>query len=236
MSIRPIHQLAPTLGPVLDRAGAVLVADGPRHVATNYGSAAAELAACVGAVGLADRSELTKLTLTGPAEAIDQLTLRVAGERVAPGGALSTGGAWWCAADPGRLVVICEPEVGGRLLEQLRRRVSRDPAVALRDRSGDWAGLAIVGRRASAVLGALGVYGPAGDPRACKPVTACAIGGSGALWLLESDHQALAVLPEHYAAAAWHEIEQAGRPFGLCPVGREAIQRYALVLRGRRPL
>jgi glycine cleavage system aminomethyltransferase T len=226
----------PSLDRVIAQAGGVFTPHAGPWVAVNYGSAAGELAACVSSVGLADRSELTKLVLTGSAEAIDAVATRFAGAAVAAGGARLTGGAWWCRPAGGQLIVICEPERGQRLRTHLRGHLARSCTVTLEDRSEAWAAIAVVGRRAGALLSSLGVYGPSGDPRQSQPLTPCAIGEVPALWLLESDDEALAILPRENAAAAWQTIERAGRAFGLCAVGREAVVRYGLIRRARRPL
>jgi len=226
----------PARGPldsIVARAGGVCVARPQHSVAVNYGSAAGELAACVSAVGLADRSDLTKLALRAAPAALDEIVSRFAGATIAPAGALPAAGAWWCAARPGTTIVVAEPERGGRLHDQLRAFAVRLPAVRIEDRSGDWAALALVGRRASPLLRALGVYGDHGDPRRARPLTSHPLAGAPCLWLLESDDQALALVAREQAAVAWTAIERAGRALGICAVGREAVARYGLIRRVR---
>ena len=214
---------------MLQQAGGILVLRDGRAVVTHYGSAAGELAACVSAVGLADCSELTKLVLHGRSEQLRQLTSRVAGTEVAPGGAALSGGVWWCAESAERMIVLCDPRLGERLGVQLRARVSRRASVELEDHSQDWAALAVVGRRTRPLLAELGVYGEAGDPRGVAPLTAHAMTGADVLWLLESDHKALALVPRAHAAQVWRTIDRAGQAFGISAVGREAVARYALI-------
>jgi glycine cleavage system aminomethyltransferase T len=190
----------------------------------------------VSAVGLADRSELTKLVLEGPAAQLQQLAQRLTGHEVATGGAVLSGGAWWCAEGPDRMLVICDPRLGDRLHAVLRARMARRSAVRLTDRSADLAALAVVGRRASGLLATLGVYGASANPRDVPPLTAHALTGADVLWLLESDDKALALMAVGDAPAVWHTIEHAGQPFGLCAVGHEALDRYALIRRIASPL
>ena len=209
---------------------------GGHSVVAHYGSAAGELAACVSAVGLADRSELTKLVLEGPPVQLQQLAQRLTGHEVATGGAVLSGGAWWCAERPERMLVVCDPRLGDRLHAVLRARVARRSAVQLTDGSADLTALAVVGRRASGLLAALGVYGASGNPRDVPPLTAHAIAGADVLWLLESDDKALALVAVADAPAVWHRIEHAGQPFGLCAVGHEALDRYALIRRIASPI
>jgi glycine cleavage system aminomethyltransferase T len=217
---------------VLDHAGGVRVLRGDCPVVAHYGSAAGELAACVSAVGLADCSDLTKLLLHGPAAHLRQLSSRLAGTELAPGGAVHSGGVWWCAETAERLIVLCDPRLGARLHAVLDARVTRRIAVTLEDHSSDWAALAVVGRRARDLLAQLGVYGATGDPRRVPPLTAHAMTGADVLWLLESDRKALALVPRASAASVWRTIDQAGQPFGVCAVGQEALTRYGLSRRG----
>jgi glycine cleavage system aminomethyltransferase T len=224
------------LDPVVRQAGGVLVMHDGRAVVAHYGSAAGELAACVSAVGLADRSDLATLVLEGPTAQLQQLAQRLTGSEIAPGGAVLSGGAWWCAERPERMLVICDAARGERLRAVLPARVARRSAVSLTDRSGDLAALAVVGRRASALLAELGVYGASGNPRHVPPLTAHTGAGADVVWLLESDDKALAVMANADAPTVWHTIERAGQRFGLCAVGQEALARYALIRRIASPL
>ena len=207
-----------------------------RAVVANYGSAAGELAACVSAVGLAERSDQAILELTGPSAQLRHLSHRLTGSEVAPGGAVLSAGAWWCAASPERMLVLCEARHAGRLHAVLQARVARRSALTLTDRSADLAALAVVGRHASALLAELGVYGESGNPRDVPPLTAHTGAGGEVLWLLESDEMALALMAAADAPTVWHAIERAGRPFGLCAVGQEALARYGLIRRIASPL
>jgi glycine cleavage system aminomethyltransferase T len=207
-----------------------------RAVVAHYGSAAGELAACVSAVGLADRSDLATLVLEGPPAQLQHLSQRLTGSEIAQGGAVLSGGAWWCAERPERTLVICDAGRGERLRAVLHARLARRSAVSLSDRSADLTALAVVGRRASALLAQLGVYGPSGNPRHVPPLTAHTSAGADVLWLLESADKALALMATADAPAVWHTIERAGQRFGLCAVGHEAVARYALIRRIASPL
>ncbi|HEX3688768.1 MAG TPA: hypothetical protein VHV28_03700 [Solirubrobacteraceae bacterium] len=224
------------LDPVVRQAGGVLVVHGGHAVVAHYGSAAGELAACVSAVGLADRSDLATLVLEGPPAQVKHLCQRLTGSEVVSGGAVPSGGAWWCAERPGRLLVICDASRRDHLHAVLHARVMRRSAVTLTDRSLELAALAVVGRHASALLAELDVYGASGNPRHVPPLTAHSAAGAHVLWLLESDHKALALVAAADAPAVWHAIERAGQRFGLCAVGQEALVRYALMRRIAGPL
>jgi glycine cleavage system aminomethyltransferase T len=216
---------------VLRQAGAVFATHEGRSAAIHYGSAAGELAVCVSAVGLADRSDLATLALEAPSGQLVQLTSRLAGGEIAPGGALDAAGAWWCGAAPDTLVVVCRAEVRRRLIERLRVHAAHQ--LSLRVLSVDFVALGLLGPRTPDVLRALGVYGANGDPRTVSPFGRSTIAGTGAWWLLESDRSALLLVDRERAGEVWRAIERAGRPFGLSCVGQEAAGRYALLERTR---
>lgn len=221
------------LDTVLRQAGAVFSIRDGRPVAANYGSAAGELAVCVSAVGLVDRSELSKLVIEAPPGQLRHLMSRLLGSFVAPDGALFADGAWWCAAAPNQVVVLCEPHAAARVGERLRAQAVHHVALVVRERSTDWAAIELLGRTAGKVLRALGVYGESGDPRRVSPFSAGTVGGIDAQWLLESDCRALALVPHERAGEVWRAIERTGRPFGISCVGWDAASRYSLLERRR---
>jgi glycine cleavage system aminomethyltransferase T len=219
----------PGLDLVLRRAGAVLSVREDKPVAVHFGSAAAELAVCVRAVGLVDRSDLSTLALEAPPAQLSALTSRLVGATVSPGGLVPTRSAWWCGESPDRVIVVSDSRTAGRLAEALHGVAARH--VTVRDLSGQLAPLSLLGRSTGQVLAALGVYGRAGDPRAAKPFGPASLDGIAVDWLLQSDHRALALVPREHAGEAWLAIERAGRPFGISCVGHEAACRYALLER-----
>lgn len=232
----PPHPAPPdSLAAIAQRAGAVLARDGQRMVAVHYGSAAGELAACLEGVGLGDRSQMLKLALHGRADRLQQLTARMTGVPLAPGGTARAWGGWWCAPSPERVIVLVDPGPGLRLRARLTAALGggAGQGVSVHDRSDTWAALAVVGRRAGRMLADLGVYGEHGDARRAAPVSCRAVAGVPVLWLLESDRQAIAVMAAADAGAVWQAIARAGRALGLCAVGREALTRFALSTAGR---
>lgn len=118
---------------VARRAGAVMVDRGGVSVAAHYGSAAGELAVCIRAVGLADRSELGKLVLSGSEAGVAELVRRMTGAALAPAGVSISSEAWWCAAAPGHVIVLCDPRRRARLLAVLRIQARRLPGVEVSD-------------------------------------------------------------------------------------------------------
>jgi glycine cleavage system aminomethyltransferase T len=190
----------------------------------------------VSAVGLADRSDLATLVLEGPSAQLRHMSQRLAGAEVAPGGAVHSSGAWWCAASAEQMLVVSDARNRDRLSAALSARVARRSALSLTDRSAEITALAVVGRRASALLAELGVYGASGSPRDAAPLTTHAVGGAEALWLLESDDQALALMAAGDAPAVWHALERAGQRHGICAVGQEAVARFTLMRRASSSL
>ena len=218
------------LGGLQAGAGAVLAVHRGRTVAVSYGSAAGELAACINTVGIASRAELTKLELTAPEPSLDHVLAGLLGVPLRPGGIHLTRAVGWYRPDDGRLIALCEPEQGERLRGRLEFWTLRDRAVALHDRTDDWAAIAVIGRRTRFLLGELGVYGPGRDPRAVSPVTRTA-DDPRTSWLLNADDDALAITPRASASALWRRITQTGRPWQICAVGHEALLRYRMLTR-----
>jgi hypothetical protein len=226
----PSGGAAGPLDSVLRQTGAVFSTRGGRPVAINFGSAAGELAVCVQAVGLVDRSGLSKLTIAAPSPELEWLMVRLLGRAVSPGGVLFAGGACWCRAARNRLLALSEPQVGRRQRDRLRSWSVRHEALVVRDRSCDLAALEVLGHSAKEVLRALGAYGRSGDPRAVAPFRAGAIDGIDVTWLLESE-RVPGPLARHQGNRA---IERAGHEFGISCVGADAASRYALLERTRQ--
>lgn len=209
-------------------AGAVFSNRHGPEVAIHYGSAAGELAVCVSAVGIVDRCNLTKLMIEGPPAPISKLLEHVVGGSVAPGGAVYAGGAWWCRAAAERVVALCDLNAGQRLREWIRAQTRRHAGIDVSDMSVDWAAIGLLGRNTPHVLRALGAV-RAHDHGELPSFVPGRLGESDALWLLESDSRALALVPHGLAGKSWSVIEDAGRPYGVSCVGLEAAQRYELL-------
>jgi glycine cleavage system aminomethyltransferase T len=223
-------QLPDELAGVQADAGAVLARHHGRVLALSYGSAAGELAACMNAVGIASRAELTKLELTAPGPSLGRLIAGLLGVPLLAGGIHQTRAVGWYRPDGGRLIALCEADQAEQLRGRLEFWTLGDPAVALRDRTDEWAAIAVIGRRTRLLLGELGVYGPGGDPCAVAPVTQTA-DDPGTSWLLHADDDTLAITPRAAAPALWRRITRAGRPWQICAVGHEALTRYRMLTR-----
>ena len=227
-SVRRVITLTP-LDAVIRRAGAVMIERDGSSVAAHYGSPAGELAVCLRTVGIANRSDLGKLAVTGRPEAVAELVQRVVGASLAGTGVAMSAGAWWCAAAPERLVVLCEPPLRARLLQMLRTAARPLAGVHVHDASAALSAVAVVGRCAMSVLSALEALGPENDPRSAPPFARVRIADADVCVLLQSDRRALLVMDAADAGRLWHAVEEAGRPFGISCVGTQALERFALL-------
>jgi glycine cleavage system aminomethyltransferase T len=205
------------------RAGAIV--NGRLGVAAHYGSPAGELAVCVRAVGLVDRSDLVKLAVTGRRSDVEDLVERATGMRLGPGGWTFGAGAHWCAVSDRIVLALAEAEAAA--LTATLAALDRSEVVVA-DRSADWAAIALVGEAALPLLGALGAVG---DPRLARPFGPAIIGGAPVDLMLQSDRRALVLVERDAAAAVWQAIEAAGQPFGLSYAGAEAQRRFAILER-----
>jgi glycine cleavage system aminomethyltransferase T len=211
------------------RAGAVMLQTDGDGVAAHYGSPVAELAVCVRAVGLGDRSDLGKLTITGDPVRVAELVQRMTATAITTDGIWYAGAAWWCVAADDSVTVLCEPHAKARMLDMLRAQAHRMPGVEVADRSQQWGAIAIVGEHAPKVLAALGALGPAGELRTAKPFGSAMIAGAEVRVLLQTDRRALLLVDAEAAQDVWHAAEFAGRSFGLSLVGTEALRRFAML-------
>jgi glycine cleavage system aminomethyltransferase T len=226
----PGQRMPYALEELLLDAGAVLAPHHGATVALSYGSAAGELAGCVSGVGIASRSELTKLELTAPSANLERVLEAMLDRPLLPGGLLVSAAVGWFRIDAERLVALCDPAHGERLRGRLEFWTMRDPSLTLRDRSDDWTAIAVVGRRTEEVLRELGVYGPSGDPRAVAPITRTA-DDPLTCWLLCGEDYALALSPSASAADLWRRTVAAGRGWAMCAVGHDALARYRTLAR-----
>jgi glycine cleavage system aminomethyltransferase T len=213
---------------ILRSRGAVMTRRAGISVPANFGSAAGELAACLVGVGIADRRDLGKLWLTGPRSSLHALAHRHAGVELAPGGVAATREAWWCAEEADRLLVLVAADLRARLQDALRHEV-RPRGVTVLDVSETLTCVAIVGRRMSHLLAALGIVPLSGDLRSVAPYSAGELAGNRVSLLLESDHRALLITQAAQADEVWQAVEAAGRPLGLSLIGIDALERFAMV-------
>lgn len=226
-TVRRVSNFSPVETQV-SRAGGIMPSQAGGRVAAHFGSPLSELSACLRAVGLADRSDLGVLTMTGPPASLTDLIDHATGTPLAVGGVVARPDAWWCRAAAGEVLAVTEPSAGARLLTALRMPAARLHGLEVRDASAETAAIAIVGHRTAEVLAALGVLGPGGDPRAVPPFTTQAVAGVPVRLLLQHDRRALLLVATDAAPSVWAAVEAAGHAFGLSLVGTEALRLLAL--------
>jgi glycine cleavage system aminomethyltransferase T len=186
----------------------------------HYGSVATELAICRKTAGLADRSELGRLELTGREPWIEHALAHAIGPAVPqPGRAARLGDTWCCRVAPDRALIVAPEPALARWRRLAREAVVAGHPIACADGSRSTAAVSLVGPSAAAVLRLAGLpYGPeVGDLAA----------GEDAIVLRDGPQQFL-LLP---GAPIWDALLDAGRPLGLSPVGSDAIVRLRAVSR-----
>lgn len=209
---------------VLEQAGATMVDRSGHAVPLHFGSSAGELAACFVAVGLADRADLSIVTLTGAVTAIEEVTRRLTGTLIAPGGALVRGDTTWCCPAPGYLLAVGEGPGSTRLAERLMPMARRWPSVTLEPLGDEIAGFELLGPRTEETLAALGV------PHTLSPaVQTVAIAGTTATVVRRSWARALVLVHAGYGVPTWGALDHAGEPFGVTFVGADAVARFRFV-------
>jgi glycine cleavage system aminomethyltransferase T len=212
---------------IVDRilqAGAVMGQRDGHPVAAHFGSAATELAVCVKRVGLAVRSDLDTLELTGPEPWLAHFLAEALGQEVpSPGRAGRIAGTWCCRVAPGRAVVVGPWSVTARWTRFVREANVTGSPVACRDRSESATALTLVGPRVERLLSDVGLA----PDLPVRGVREGWFAQSAALLLHEGPERYLVVVDADCASAALAELFAAGRDLGLSMVGADALERLA---------
>ena len=184
----------------------------------HYGSVATELAICRKTAGLADRSDLGRLELSGREPWIEHALEHAIGVAVPqPGRAVRLGDTWCCRTAPDRALIVAPAGALARWRRLARGAVVAGHPIACEDLTAGTAAASIVGPSAAAVLRLAGLpYGPeVGDLAA----------GDGVIVLRDGRQQFLLLLDAPMRDA----LLDAGRPLGLSPVGSDALVRLRAV-------
>jgi glycine cleavage system aminomethyltransferase T len=214
----------PTLADRLRLAGGVMSQREGHAVAAHFGSAATELAVCVKRVGLAVRSDLDALEITGPEPWLTHfLEGSLGGHAPAAGVAVRTAGSWCCRVAPDRASVVGPWSAAARWAGIVRHAVVTGATVDCTDRSDSATALTLVGPRAARLLDDAGLEP---DLRV-GGVRESWFAGSSVLVLREAADRFLLVLDADHAVDAWQELFDAGRTLGLSMVGADALERLA---------
>jgi aminomethyltransferase len=219
---------ASPLEPWLVEAGARLEERRGWRVAVDFGDAAAEARTCRDGVAVADRSQIGKLELQGPAEAVTRiLDGLLGGSPPAPGesarleGAEPAGGLIW-SSSPDRVLAVCEPAATAEVRALLGRACDQAPNCGLVELTAGLAALEVRGSGARSLLErltAIDVRDAALPPLGVRPGRVAEVPGV----LLRTEPDAFLILvgaPE--APDVWEIVLDAGEPLGLCPVGEDA--------------
>lgn len=210
---------------VLSRAGAILVDHDGDVIASDFGSAAGELALCARAVGIADRADLGVLALSGHPGTVAHVVQRMIGWRLGPRAAVRTASAWWCPSGA-EVLVLCEPSRRAALVAELEQATRLSSGVRCRDATAEHAAVSVVGPRARQLLRSVARSdaGPEVDG-GCEQGE---LAGTPVLVLRESSTQYLLVMASTDEPGEWQALLEAGRPLGVGYVGRDALEHYAV--------
>jgi glycine cleavage system aminomethyltransferase T len=160
-----------------------------RRVAAHFGSAPGEEAVCLKAVGMADRSDRVTFEVRGDVDAA-LLELASWGER-----------AWSSYAGHDRAVIRCEFADA----EAVATALSSAPGADVRDRTRDYAAIALLGPNAEALL-----------DTADLPTSAITLHEAGLLYEV--------LVPAAHGPVLWDQLLESGAPLQIACVGLEAVE------------
>ena len=216
----PFARLAPP--------GAMVIARDGRAVTAHYGSVATELAVCRKSVGLAVRTELRILEVTGREPWLERLLARALGGAVPEVGSAGVAAGTWCArVDDDRALVIGASGAVERWRRVAREAVIGGSPIAATELTDQWAPVSLIGPKAPKLLEMAGLPGDL-PPRALQHG---AVEGADALLLRAAADHWLLLLDGACAAEACDALLEAGRSVGLSLVGCDAVSRLAAAAR-----
>jgi glycine cleavage system aminomethyltransferase T len=213
---------SPSIDDRILRAGAVMAQRDGHPVAAHFGSAATELAVCVKRAGLAVRSDLGTLEVSGPEPWLSHFLSDAVSERApSPGRAGRTAGTWCCRLAPDRAVIVGPWSATARWRRIVREAIVTGSPIACSDRPAT--ALTLVGPRAQRLLTEVGLD----SQLTVRGVHEDWFAGSPALLLREAPDRYLVVVDADCASTAVGELFAAGGTLGLSMVGTDALERLA---------
>jgi glycine cleavage system aminomethyltransferase T len=218
---------SPSIDDRILRAGAVMGQRDGHPVAAHFGSAATELAVCVKRAGLAVRSDLGALEVSGPEPWLSHFLSDAFGAQApSPGRAGRTAGTWCCRLALDRAVIIGPWSATARWSRFVREAIVTGSPIAGTDRADSATVLTLVGPRAPRLLSEVTL-----PQLAVEDVHEDWFAGSPALLLREAADRYLIVVDAACASGAIGELFAAGGSLGLSMIGSEALERLAAVPR-----
>jgi glycine cleavage system aminomethyltransferase T len=187
-------------------------------VAALYGSTPGEIAACMTHVGLADRSDLGVIALSGGQSPLDRaLTARLGDPAVPAGAARSQRGVWYLRVETRRVLIVGAhgvlaklPPIGAR--GDQADLVSCDIGAAV-------AMVSVIGPRAGRLLEAAGLPGNL----AIGAIARDPLDASVLAILRESQRRVLILARAAAVDALWARLLEVGGPLGVAFVGCDAL-------------
>lgn len=186
----------------------------------HYGSAAAEIAVCSKAVGLAERSDLCLLDVSGAATLVEHALAPAISDSVpAAGEARCVADTWCCRIEPDRALVAGAAGAVDRWRHVVSRVAATTGTAVRADVLPEGEAVSIVGPKAPALMERSTL------PAGLTPggVAGGQVAGAQVWVVCEGDLRYLLLFPQGCPVEALEAIGESGRPLGLARVGQEAL-------------
>ncbi|MGZ5338086.1 MAG: hypothetical protein ACXWEE_00550 [Thermoleophilaceae bacterium] len=186
----------------------------------HYGSAAAEIAVCSKAVGLAERSDLCLLEVSGAATLLEHALAPAISDSVpAAGEARCVADTWCCRIEPDRALVAGAAGAVDRWRHVVSRVAATTGTAVRADVLPEGEAVSIVGPKAPALMERSTL------PAGLTPggVAGGQVAGAQVWVVCEGELRYLLLFPQECPVEALEAIGESGRPLGLARVGHEAL-------------
>jgi glycine cleavage system aminomethyltransferase T len=186
----------------------------------HYGSAAAEIAVCSKAVGLAERSDLCLLDVSGAATLLEHALAPAISDAVpAAGEARCVADTWCCRIEPDRALVAGAAGAVDRWRHVVSRVAATTGTAVKADVLPEGEAVSIVGPKAPALMERSTL------PAGLTPggVAGGQVAGAQVWVVCEDELRYLLLFPQGCPVEALEAIGESGRPLGLARVGHEAL-------------
>lgn len=186
----------------------------------HYGSAAAEIAVCSKAVGLAERSDLCLLDVSGAATLLEHALAPAISDSVpAAGEARCVADTWCCRIEPDRALVAGAAGAVDRWRHVVSRVAATTGTAVRADVLPEGEAVSIVGPKAPALMERSTL------PAGLTPggVAGGQVAGAQVWVVCEGELRYLLLFPQGCPVEALEAIGESGRPLGLARVGHEAL-------------